>query len=41
MLGVNLKETRIYRDAKEEGRQEGELQGKLQLVPAARNGNDG
>lgn len=37
MLGVNLTETRIYRDAKEEGRQEGQQEGerlgKLQLVP--------
>lgn len=33
MLGVNLEETQIYREAREEGRQEGELLGKLQLVP--------
>ncbi|NJO79717.1 MAG: Rpn family recombination-promoting nuclease/putative transposase [Cyanobacteria bacterium RM1_2_2] len=33
MLGVNLEETRVYREAKEEGRQEGERLGKLQLVP--------
>jgi predicted transposase/invertase (TIGR01784 family) len=44
MLGVNLKETRVYQEAKEEGRQEGQQEGrqegerlgKLQLVPLLR-----
>ncbi|MEO0933614.1 MAG: Rpn family recombination-promoting nuclease/putative transposase, partial [Cyanobacteria bacterium J06641_2] len=38
MLGIKLEETRVYRDAKEEGRLEGRLEGKqevkLELVPA-------
>ena len=38
MLGIKLEETRVYREAKEEGVQQGRLEGKqeakLELVPA-------
>ena len=34
MLGIKLEETRIYREAKEEGRLEGKQEVKLELVPA-------
>ncbi|MEL6164097.1 MAG: DUF2887 domain-containing protein, partial [Cyanobacteria bacterium J06628_3] len=34
MLGIKLEETRVYRDAKEEGRLEGKQEVKLELVPA-------
>lgn len=33
MLGVNLEETRVYREAKAEGEQIGEVKGKLATVP--------
>jgi predicted transposase/invertase (TIGR01784 family) len=34
MLGIKLEETRVYREAKEEGRLEGKQEAKLELVPA-------
>ncbi len=33
MLGITIEQTRLYQEAKAEGRQEGELRGKLQMVP--------
>lgn len=34
MLGIKLEETRVYREAKEEGKLEGKQEAKLELVPA-------